>query len=546
MYSNIWSQIDNIQTVNFPQQTVNSLLKSESCSFEELLLAEDFIKECSSTYNLNQKLTEFFAKKESIKKLISYLLNLDLPNNSENKSFAIKCNRVISEIPGVLKNLINDIDALITIFTFLEADQIDPFYSGYFKNIVIFLHKNFSSKICDFFVSFGIETIINRFLYHLDNLSIRETLAFLCWDDTSKLNQEWLLGSNLVKNLVNQLSKDKSDEKIMSAGKTLISLISRCFVINKKTPSVHKCLLYQQLETEQHLKFLVQNIFSGNSASISHSLSIFMHITLKICSYFEMKFKAEMNQSDESSDSDFLCHETHNENVEESLLFWYPLLLNRLTDIKNLFLNIDSSFLHLQNTIRSLTNNDPSNNLNPAFFDSLNQMRLGQNRLKIIELIVSLVRLDSKPFVTAIIKSGFLEVVFDAFLLFPWHNYLHNLVNVMICCVLGGNSFALKKHLFNDVPLIRKLAIGIKLNMEHNKLFRCNIGNNGHIFAMLVVLDGQVASNTTIKQFCSEFDEWSFCKSYLVDYSMKNVDIGSEEFKNLKMERNNLEVLNID
>jgi hypothetical protein len=63
---------------------------------------------------------------------------------------------------------------------------------------------------------------------------------------------------------------------------------------------------------------------------------------------------------------------------------------------------------------------------------------LGQNRLKILEVVLALVSLKSPEVEAKLMELSVLPTVMDLFFAYEWHNLLHNLVKTLLEIVITG------------------------------------------------------------------------------------------------------------
>jgi len=63
---------------------------------------------------------------------------------------------------------------------------------------------------------------------------------------------------------------------------------------------------------------------------------------------------------------------------------------------------------------------------------------LGQNRLKILEVLLALVSLKSPAVEAKLIELSVLPTVLDLFFKYEWHNLLHNLVKSLLEIIIKG------------------------------------------------------------------------------------------------------------
>jgi len=119
---------------------VDTILDKENFTLEELLDEDEIIQECKA---LNTRLINFLRDKSQVEQLLRYIVE-DVPEDSEKKrSFKfpfIACEIFTCEIDIILRTLVEDVELMDLLFSFVKPDHPhSTLLAGYFSKVVICL-----------------------------------------------------------------------------------------------------------------------------------------------------------------------------------------------------------------------------------------------------------------------------------------------------------------------------------------------------------------------------------------------------------------------
>jgi len=150
---------------------------------------------------------------------------------------------------------------------------------------------------------------------------------------------------------------------------------------------------------------------------------------------------------------------------------------------------------------------------------------LGEHRLKIIEFVVQLYRINSSDVEAVLLESDFISIILDLVLTYEFHNLLHNLFLSLITFILAGESIALKKSLFEDNKICEFIMHGFDelKDSKHGK------GFIGHFIVISNNITQACNSQALISDFCKDVNGWdNFLKNYnkWKKNKLENIELG--------------------
>lgn len=149
---------------------------------------------------------------------------------------------------------------------------------------------------------------------------------------------------------------------------------------------------------------------------------------------------------------------------------------------------------------------------------------LGQNRLKILEVIYSLISLKNEEVDAKMIELGVLPTVLDLFFKYEWHNFLHNLVKNLFEVIITGGSRAIKEAIFIDGKILTRIIDAHRANDEALKQPKsCLRGYMGQLRLISNLIQAQATGSSSDEwmRAYTDSEEWvAFCDTYLAEQNM--------------------------
>jgi hypothetical protein len=115
--------------------------------------------------------------------------------------------------------------------------------------------------------------------------------------------------------------------------------------------------------------------------------------------------------------------------------------------------------------------------------------RVGGSKLKIIELIFTLVILRKKFIIVRLVDSGILAICFELFFAQPWNNFLHKYVADMLLAIIHNGDNELLISLLNSSNFLERIGTAARLDEEsQNAPKHIQHGYMGHIALIVEAL----------------------------------------------------------
>jgi len=134
---------------------------------------------------------------------------------------------------------------------------------------------------------------------------------------------------------------------------------------------------------------------------------------------------------------------------------------------------------------------------------------LGFERLKIVEFISALFITNKLCIDDELVKTDILNTCLDLFFAYPWNNFLHAIVEIIIQSILEGENENLKMTLVLDAKLIQRIVDASKENDEEcTKPKGTRKGYMGHLTAISHSLINIATVTPAIEKLLSENPGW--------------------------------------
>ncbi|XP_010541326.1 PREDICTED: serine/threonine-protein phosphatase 6 regulatory subunit 3-like isoform X2 [Tarenaya hassleriana] len=367
------------------------------------------------------------------------------------------------------------------LFSFLEPNRPHSvMLAGYFSKVVICLMLRKTVPLMNYVKDH--QNVFQQLVDLIGITSIMEVLTRLVGaDDHVYPNHldvmQWLADSNLLEMIVDKLNSLNTPEVNANAAETLCTITQ-----NATSP----------LATKLSSPSFVARIL-GHALEDSHSKSCLVH-SLSVCiSLLDPRRYAV------SSPFMYAFRGQH--------LFESPILVNPETV---------AAMLPKLGELLALLNVSSDEKILPTTYGQL-KPPLGSHRLKIVEFVAVLLKTDNEATEKELVTSGAIKRVLDLFFEYPYNNALHHHVESIIASCLDSKNDALVDHLLQEGDLIGKI-----LQMEEQPILSGDspptlpavgrqaprVGNIGHITRIANKLVHLSTSNSQIKSFLQDNNEW--------------------------------------
>jgi len=179
-----------------------------------------------------------------------------------------------------------------------------------------------------------------------------------------------------------------------------------------------------------------------------------------------------------------------------------------------------------------------------------NARLLGSGRLRMIELIDRILKMNSRRVMQRVCETGLVRIITDLFLEFEWNNMLHHAYERFVNTLLMRNDSGLLKALFVDSRLLDIIIDSMKESKievfryfegknELKNLFRqgrkIRKGNLGHITRIANILVESSQNSNEIREHLLRHPDWeNFVQSTLQETNDKNnTQIGGVNLKEM-------------
>ncbi|KAF8783588.1 hypothetical protein HU200_000526 [Digitaria exilis] len=459
---------------------VDTILDKENFTLEELLDEDEIIQECKA---LNTRLINFLRDKAQVEQLLRYIV--EVPEDSEKKrSFKfpfIACEIFTCEIDIILRTLVEDVELMDLLFSFVKPDHPhSTLLAGYFSKVVICLMLRKTAPLMNYVQEHP--DIVVQLVDLIGITSIMEVLMRLIGADETIYSNfadtlQWLEYTDVLEMIVDKFSSSDSPEVHANAAE-ILSAVTRCAppVLAAKicSPSFVGRLFRHALEESRPKSVLV------------HSLSVCISLLdpKRLASASYQAFRSNLSYGTLVTASP--------ETVDGMLESLGDLL--KLMDITS------------------------SENVLPTTYGSL-RPPLGKHRLKIVEFISVLLTIGSEIAEKELISQSAIKRCIDLFFQYPYNNFLHHHVENIIFSCLEVKRNQLIDHVLNDFDLVGKVLAAEKkssLSVDSNGPTLPSegkepprIGNIGHITRIANKLIQLGNSSSVIQSHLQENSEWA-------------------------------------
>ncbi|AQK88924.1 DNA damage-binding protein 1a [Zea mays] len=422
--------------------------------------------------------------KAQVSQLLRYIVE-EVPEDSEKKqSFKfpfIACEIFACEIDIILRTLVEDVELMDLLFSFIKPDHPhSTLLAGYFSKVVICLMLRKTAPLMNYVQEHP--DIVVQLVDLIGITSIMEVLVRLIGaDETIYLNfadtLHWLENTYVLEMIVDKFSSSDSPEVHANAAE-ILSAVTRCappaLAAKICSPSFVGRLFHHALDESRPKSVLV------------HSLSVCISLLdpKRLASVSYQAFRSN------------LTHGTLVTASPETV----DGILESLGDLLKL-LDITSS-----------------QNVFPTTYGCLCPP-LGKHRLKIVEFISVLLTIGSEIAEKKLISQSVIKHCIDLFFQYPYNNFLHHHVENIIVSCLEVKRNQLIDHILNDCGLVGKVLAAEKsssLAVESNGPTLPSegkepprIGNIGHITRIANKLIQFGNSNSMIQSHLQENSEWA-------------------------------------
>eukprot|EP01099_Mayorella_cantabrigiensis_P000428 TRINITY_DN1195_c0_g1_i2.p1 TRINITY_DN1195_c0_g1~~TRINITY_DN1195_c0_g1_i2.p1 ORF type:complete len:379 (-),score=79.26 TRINITY_DN1195_c0_g1_i2:468-1604(-) len=349
---------------------IDTILERDQFTLEELLDEEEILQECKAQ---NKKLLDFLIKPEVLHALVSYLITPPQDESDSKRRFKypfVSCEILCSDVWTMCEAFYEDPSLIDRLYSFLDNPPVlNPLMAGYVCRVASGLLQRKISDTINFMKKK--ENLIENFVKHLGSAAVMDLLLkLIACEETSegKGILEWLSNANLIFRLVAKLDPSNSPEMHENASQGLIDIIA----VSTNSNQLNSPLM-NQLEGEDTVKQILSYILAeGSTTSLLHGLTVVIELLKRI------------------------SPETYNSTTTVPEL---PPLLRNIVEQLDRF--------------KGILDSPPDDHRIQSTFGEI--QALGFYRLKVVELMVSLVKCNYQCVAEAMVSLGIITTCLDLF-----------------------------------------------------------------------------------------------------------------------------------
>ncbi|CAG9314157.1 unnamed protein product [Blepharisma stoltei] len=408
-------------------ELIDSLLTKEGLKLEEILdTNEEAIIELKKG---NQKLIGFLVPSH-LGELIDYTTLDPIDTNNQNQcyKYPFVSNEILnSECPDLLNAIFADTTLLDRLFKFLSADlPNNPILAGYFsRTLHSLLVKNSYALLSYLYDTNGHGKALARHLYSKSISDILERIL-TCETHTNPVFKPKLY--EIIGLILENISSTNSPEAVINSSSLLASLVTKKQGIS--------CALEASeylWGNEKNVKFLFSKLLN-EEFHISRSVSLIIQALINAL--------LEKENDEESM-------------AEDDVIPMIEFMIN--------------NFDHFTEVLKK------QSNVPFTFPNKIEFIPLGELRLRIIEILGSVVRLSNEKLKDKIAESLAIPIITELFAEYHWNSFLHNSYEKLVQNILLSGHSGLKDALIRKSNLPQILIKFSQSGIENR------IGLMGHV-----------------------------------------------------------------
>lgn len=419
----------------------------------------------------NKKLLDFLAKPETLQHLFNYVL-VEAEETAEAKrrfKYPFVCSEILCADVWSLGEVIFEQDALVpSLLAFFDREgRLSPVTTGHVCKVIASLLQRKTGEMLTHMKKK--EDLIGKLLNHLDSGAVMDLLLKIisCEDPaansggaaaSASATLQWLADSALIPRLVARLDVAAPAELQDNVSSSLIDIVNA-------SSSLPSSPLMSQLHSEEVFNKLLA--YSLSERNTHYGLNLIVEL---------------LNRA---------AQDSHNATAQLADLPPYiRVLLGALDKYKALLVSAPDA--------KTVT----------FSFGAI--VPLGFVRLKVVELLAALLRLNYKCVSSALAGLGAPASVLDLFFAYRWNNFLHATVRAVVANILAGDDQELKMHLVQTCKLGARLIETVRANAEEEAKHKgVRSGLMGFVIGMATDLANAAHSNAALGQALKEDSAWA-------------------------------------
>jgi hypothetical protein len=364
-----------------------------------------------------------------------------------------------------MQPLVEDTDLSDKLFSVVRTEAIHPTLAGYFSKVFVSLLRSAEEAVLKVLKD---EHLSKDFLRHLNSRSITEALSkVVCQVD--RLYPSYVpMREDIITQVVAFIESSQSYETCNNAAYLLLELIN-----NREV--TYWAELIKALCQREVLQKLLDQLACPEVYVVKAAVSVLE----ALCNIDVLSSLSKGSVQDEDS--------TLMEDEQE-----VPVLIELLTSKAN-----DLSEILKQSSRLSRTS---------TFKVTL--PTLGEGRLKVIELVNAVLRIDNAALMASIAKSNLVEVITALFQEFKWNSILHGAYEKLVLTVVQSNSVELKANLLVKGRLPAVLTSILETQEKYGNGVTMKTGQAGHVTRISNILVNAGRTQDSIQSLLDADSHW--------------------------------------
>jgi serine/threonine-protein phosphatase 6 regulatory subunit 3 len=369
---------------------------------------------------------------------------------------------------------------LIRLFDFLNSDQINPTLAGYFSKLLICLLNKNPSTIIDYI---EYNRLIPKLTEKINNRSISNLVTKILAIESSQKDFYLKARSSLLSSLIARINYENVSDTFLQ--EIIFEFFYRFDEINSWKE------LVKVMTSSENMMLIIETSLCDNQHRVFIGANILKNILDCSGCDFLYKTKTDLESLDDLGASEFL-----------------EWVFEALKNYENVLKRPSSSF---RGTLHTEF---------PA---------LGKDRLKIIELVNSCIKLNIKELNNFIASIGILQEIILIFFKFEFNSMVHNQVSSLISSLLiYSQDENLLETLIKKTELIKRIS-------THTG----NKGYSGHVIKIanqLIMAQNKYDCIIETIELCEEWP--SFVNEYLDNQNIvQKITLGEEKKKSVSTDK---------
>jgi hypothetical protein len=364
-----------------------------------------------------------------------------------------------------MQALVEDADLSDKLFSVVRTEAIHPTLAGYFSKVFLSLFRSAEEAVLKVLQE---EHLSSDFLRHLSSRSITEALSKVV-SQVDRLYPSYVpMRADIVKHVVDSIEPTQSYETCDNAAYLLLELINN-----------REVTYWAELIKELCKREVLQKLLDQLACPEVYVVKAAVSVLEVLCNIDVLSSLSKGSEQDE--DSTLL-------EDEQEVPVLIELLTSRASDLSEIL-------------------KQPSRLCRTSTF-KVTVPTLGEGRLKVIELVNAVLRIDNAALIASIAKSDLVEVITALFQEFKWNSILHGAYEKLVLAIVQSNSIELKTNLLVKGRLPAVLTSLLETQEKYGNGVTMKTGQAGHVTRISNILVNAGRTQDSIQSLLDLDTHW--------------------------------------